>query len=447
MKNFASQRPPSGERKFVNASIEAQLSNIRADIVDEELSWMFENAYPNTPDTTVFHSEDASDRSDTYVITGDIEAMWLRDSTAQVWPFLRLATADAELRKMLRGVIRRQAWGLRLDPYANAFYREAVFGEHRTDLTEMLPGVHERKWELDSLAAFLRLSCGYWKSTNDIEPFDADWLGAMERLLETARTEQKGLGFSRYSFQRATPEGCSLPASGVGDPYRPCGLIRSAYRPSDDLCKLPFHVPANAMISTFLMDVVPLLKVLNVHPLAEEAARISIEVRAALKKHALVQHPVHGRIWAYEIDGYGGCYLMDDANAPSLLALPYFGFSCRQDPDYLRTRNFVLSEDNPYFHRHCGIEGVGSPHTAHGTIWPLSIIMRALTSESDDEILRCLRMLTSTHAGTGFLHEAFHPENPAAFSRSWFAWANTLFGELIVSLWDTRRHILQTKLS
>ena len=446
-RKFASQRPPEKQRKFTNATLENVLQIIQSTIADRELAWMFGNCFLNTPDTTVFFEQDSEGRPDTYVITGDIEAMWLRDSTAQVWPYLNLAAEDEKLRLMLAGVIHRQARSLLLDPYANAFYKNNILGRHQTDHTEMRAGVHERKWELDSPAAFFRLSSGYWRSTSDLGPFDRDWQEAVKCVLTLLHVEQDSFPASPYRFQRSSPEGSSLANKGMGDPCRPCGLIRSGFRPSDDLCKLPYLIPSNAMIAVALEEMMVLLTALNLPDLAADAGKLSATIRSALEVNGLANHPIHGEIWAYEVDGYGGKYLMDDANVPSLLSLPYIGFCSRNDPRYLRTRTFCLSRDNPYFRQGGGFEGVGSPHTRNGTVWPLSIIIRAITSEDEQEIVDCLTALKKSHADTGFIHESFDLKNPGNFSRSWFAWANTLFGELIVSLYKTRRHLLQTSLS
>jgi meiotically up-regulated gene 157 (Mug157) protein len=151
-------------------------------------------------------------------------------------------------------------------------------------------------------------------------------------------------------------------------------------------------------------------------------------------------------IYAYEVDGFGNQLLMDDANVPSLLSLSYLGCCTANDPVYVRTRSFVLSDDNPYFFRGKAGEGIGGPHVGLHMIWPLGIIMRALTSNDDKEILNCLRVLKNTHAGTGFMHEAFDKDDPKKFTRSWFAWANTMFGELIVKLHEQRPHLLRVEL-
>lgn len=445
---FASQRPPVAERRFISDSVESLIVRVSEGIADPELAWLFQNSFPNTLDTTIDHRVSADGRPDTYVITGDIDAMWLRDSAAQVWPCLPLARSDAQLRALLAGVIHRQAASILLDPYANAFYRDPIHGYWKTDITLMLPGVHERKWELDSLAYFLRLSHAYWRATDDVSPFDATWQRAVTAVFALIRVEQSvGDDPSRspYSFERVVGDICGSHSSPVRT--RDCGLVRCSFRPSDDMVRLPFLVPANAMLVVALRDLTSLLVTLHLGDLASEAQAQAATIAQALETYAVVHHPVHGEIWAYETDGYGNHHLMDDANVPSLLSLPYLGFCAHDDARYLRTRAFVLSSDNPHFVTGTAASGVGSPHTGPGTIWPMSLSMQALTSTDDDEILACLRTLKATHAGTGFMHESFNADDPARFSRPWFAWANTLFGELIVTLHRDRPHLLTLSLS
>jgi meiotically up-regulated gene 157 (Mug157) protein len=202
-------------------------------------------------------------------------------------------------------------------------------------------------------------------------------------------------------------------------------------------------VPANAMMAGALRSVVPLLETLGHAASAGRASRLAEEIAEALQSHARIRHPVHGEIWAYEVDGLGGVHFMDDANVPSLLALPYLGFCERNDPLYLRTRAFCLSRENPHFVAGGAFAGIGSPHTKAGTIWPMALAMQALTAESDEEIRSCLRQLKACHAGTGFMHESFLATDPGDFTRPWFAWANTLFGELIATLHQERPHLLR----
>lgn len=440
---FVSQRPAPAERRFRSASVDTLIDDLSARIADPELAWLFANCLPNTLDTTIDFRRDAHGRPDTYVITGDIDAMWLRDSAAQVWPYLPLAVTDPALRDLIAGVINRQTASILLDPYANAFYRDPVQGYWKTDITLMLPGVHERKWELDSLAYFLRLSHAYWTATRDTSPFDDTWRRAVTAVFALLRVEQNAGAdprLSPYSFQRLAGE--HLASNHCTAPGVVCGLIRCSFRPSDDMVRLPFLVPANAMMAVELGKTASLLSALDLVTLAAEARVIGADITRGLEAHGTIQHPVYGEIWAFEVDGLGNANLMDDANVPSLLSLPYLGFCAKDDPRYLRTRNFLLSVDNPHYVAGQAAVGIGGPHTGPGMIWPMALIMQALTATEDDEIRDCLRMLQATHAGTGFMHESFDGDDAARFTRPWFAWANTLFGELIVTLDQQRPHLL-----
>lgn len=427
-------RPEPSQRCFSSPAVEAIIQQVQSQIDDPEIARLFENCFPNTLDTTVQFAE-IDGAPDTFVITGDIDAMWLRDSAAQVWPYLPLMRQDPDLQRLIEGVIRRQVRCIRLDPYANAFFRGAdETGEWAHDLTAMKPGVHERKWELDSLCYFLRLSHGYWRQTDDLYPFDETWKSAVRLVLQTFREQQRNSFENGYTFQRRGISAASiLPLSGRGNPTRPCGLIRSAFRPSDDATIFPYLIPANFFAKTALLQAAEILRAIEtIDSLANECETLAAEITAALEKHAVSIHPEYGPVFAYEADGFGSVLFMDDANVPSLLALPYLGCVDAADPVYQNTRRMILSSANPYYFQGRMAEGNGSPHTRYGHVWPMSIILRALTSNDDAEIEDCLRLLKTTHAETGFMHESFDPNDPTDFTRPWFAWANTLFGELIL---------------
>ena len=454
---FSSQRPPPSARTFSSQAVEHAIEEVSAQIADPELAWMFSNCLPNTLDTTIKFSRDAQGRPDTFVITGDIYAMWLRDSTNQVWPYLEFAKEDPALRDLLAGVVRRQTACVLLDPYANAFYAEpnppgegtGDIGLWKNDRTEMRPGVHERKYELDSLCSVLQLAHGYWKATGDTSCFDEAWLNAVRSIIATVKTEQAGTNEtpgSPYVFQRTSEFPTeSLAMGGHGQPRRRCGLVRSAFNACDDSSPLPFLVPSNVMLAAMLRNIVALLRALGQDELAAETESLADEINRAILRHAVVRHETRGEIYAYAVNGYGSHYLMDDPGLPSLLSLPYFGCCAKNDPLYLRTRAYALSSDNPFFIAGSRAEGICSPHPhlGIGQIWPMEIIMRAMTSESEDEIMGCLRTLKDTHAGTGFMHESFWMDDPSRFTRSWFAWANSLFGEFILTLSRERPHLLK----
>jgi len=443
--NFPVVRPPLGKRKFTSKAVERVIAEVQKNIGNKEIAWMFGNCFPNTLDTTIDHTL-KDGRPDTYVITGDIDAMWLRDSSAQVWPYLPLCKEDPELKALIQGVINRQTRCISKDPYANAFYKdESKISEWSKDETKMQPGIHERKWEIDSLCYPIRLAYGYWKETGDTTPFDEQWLSAMQLVVKTFTEQQRLHNKGPYSFMRSSPYATdSVPMSGYGYPARPNGLICSMFRPSDDATVYPYLVPSNIFAAGVLLQLAEMLDGSAHALLKDQATQMSKQIVDALDANAMVYNQSFGRIYAYEINGFGSHNLMDDANVPSLLSLMYLlpDAMKKNEVVYSNTRAYVLSEDNPFFFKGKAGEGVGGPHVGMDMIWPISIIMRGLTSIDDTEIRNCIDTLQRTHAGTGFLHESFHKDDPKKFTRSWFAWANTLFGEFIWKIYKERPHLL-----
>lgn len=432
---FISLRPEESKRNFISKSVEDTIARVKKDISDPELAWLFENCFPNTLDTTVNYTE-TDGKPDTFVITGDIHAMWLRDSSAQVWPYVPLAANDEPLRKLIAGVINRQAKCILLDPYANAFLDGNEISEWKSDITIMKPGVHERKWEVDSLCYPIRLAYKYWKTTGDAAVFDARWNEGMELVYDTFVTQQRKTGKGPYSFKRVTDwQTDNPPGNGYGNPIRPVGLICSVFRPSDDATIFPFLVPSNYFAVVSLRQLAEICeKVTGNKKLASNCRQLADEVEHALARYAVASHLNYAKVIAFETDGYGNHLWMDDSNIPSLLALPYLGCISATDPLYRNTRNFILSNDNPWYFAGQAAKGIGSPHTLQGNIWPMTIIMQAMTSHDEKEISDCLHMLKTTHAGKGFMHESFDKDNPDKYTRNWFAWVNTLFGELILKI-------------
>lgn len=435
---YVSQRPAEKDRLFRSEAVEKKIEEVQGLLTNPRLAWMFANCFPNTLDTTVHYSEDEDGTPDTFVYTGDIHAMWLRDSGAQVWPYIQLADEDEALRRMIAGVINRQFSLINIDPYANAFNNGPTGGEWMSDITDMNPNVHERKWEIDSHCYPVRLAYEYWKKTGDESVFGDTWVTAMKNILKTLREQQRKDGPGPYSFMRVTERQLDTKCcNGYGNPVNPVGLIVSSFRPSDDATTFDFLVPSNFFAVTSLRKAAEILKKVNKEKaLAEECLALASEVEEALMKYAVVEHPVFGKIYAFEVDGFGNAYLMDDANAPSLLSMAYLGDVDLDDPVYQNTRRFVWSEYNPYFFKGTAGEGIGGPHIGYDMIWPMSIMMKAFTSTDDAEIKWCIETLMTTDAGTGFMHESFHKDNPENFTRAWFAWQNTLFGELILKLID-----------
>ena len=432
---YITQRPKEGKRLFQSDAVEKKIKEIKAMLKNPYLAWMFENCFPNTLDTTV-HFRKTNGKPDTFVYTGDIHAMWLRDSVAQVWPYVQLANNDPKLREMLEGVIRRQFICINIDPYANAFNDGPVGGEWQSDMTDMKKELHERKWEIDSLCYPIRLAYHYWKVTGDTSIFDEVWTEAIGNVLQTFKEQQRKDGVGPYKFQRRTERQLdTLNNNGNGAPVNPVGLIVSSFRPSDDATTLQFLVPSNFFAVTSLRKAAEILNAVNKDSnTAQQCLDLANEVETALKKYATYNHPKFGTIYAFEVDGFGNHLLMDDANVPSLLAMAYLGDVDIDDPIYQNTRRFVWSDSNPYFFKGAAGEGIGGPHVAYDMVWPMSIMMKAFTSQCDEEIKACIEMLMMTDADTGFMHESFHKDDPKVFTRSWFAWQNTLFGELIIKL-------------
>ena len=443
--NVAIQRPVAAQRCFTSEAVERVITEVAAKIKDEKLRTMFINCFPNTLDTTVrFKMKEG--RPDTFVITGDIDAMWLRDSSAQLWPYVSLCQEDKDLQILIAGLIRRQADCILLDPYANAFNEGPTGSQWRTDRTQhMIDELHERKWEIDSLCYPIRIAYHYWLLTGDTSVFTATWHEAMQLVLKTFREQQRKDSLGPYSFQRSSDRASDGQIiNGYGARVNPVGLIYSAFRPSDDATQYGFLIPSNMFAVTSLRQLAEIeTKVLHNDAFAADCLALADEVDAALKKYAVVKHPKYGKIYAFEVDGFGNYYMMDDANVPSLLALPYMGYCKASDKVYRNTRRFVWSEDNPYFFRGKAGEGIGGPHCGYDMPWPMSMIIRGLTTEDPAELAECLRQLRDTDGGTGFMHESFHKDDAATFSRSWFAWANTLFGELVVKVANTHPEILE----
>ena len=398
------------------------------------LAPLVSRCFLNTMETTVKQLEDGS----YFVITGDIPAMWLRDSAAQVRPYVQFAGEDRELQEILEGIIAKQAAFVCMDPYANAFNESANGAGHKDD-TVLNDHVWERKYEVDSLCAPLYLGYHYWKTTGIRRIFTESYYEMIAAIVKTFQTEQDH-GKSEYYFQRHNCEKTdTLPNGGRGTAVKVTGMTWSGFRPSDDCCELGYLIPSN-MMAVKAMEFADEIcrECYGESELAGKCRVLSGEIRRGIERYGVVEHPKYGRIYAYETDGLGRYNLMDDANSPSLLSMPYLGYCDREDPVYQNTRRFILSADNPYYFQGSIARGVGSPHTPEGYVWHIGIIMQALTSVNRGEIEACLDMLAQTHAGTNYMHESFDPSDPEVYSRPWFAWANTLFAELLHKLMEER---------
>ncbi len=395
-----------------------------------KLAAMFANCFPNTLETTTKLLGDGS----TYVFTGDIPAMWLRDSSVQLSPYIKLAAGDDDLQRMIAGTIKRQISYIHIDPYANAFNEKANGACWAKDETETNPWVWERKYEIDSLCYPLWLSRRYWQATGDYSVFDEDFKRAAHLIVDLWRTEQRHRELSPYSFQRSDCRASdTLTDGGLGAPVGYTGMTWSGFRPSDDACRYGYLVPSNMFASVVLEHIRQVAtQVWADEELASSAQTLKADIDSGIDKYARIEHEGE-TIYAYEVDGLGNHHLMDDANVPSLLSMPYLGFCDVDDPTYLATRRFVLSEANPYFYQGKVARGIGSPHTPSGYVWHIALSMQGLTANSLQEMDDVIDMLEATDGDTGFMHEGFHPDDPATFTREWFAWANSIFSEFVLT--------------
>lgn len=435
-------RPSVDKRAFYSPELDAYLDEISQQIGNPEIRQLFINTFANTLDTTAYNYI-REGRIHTYIITGDIEAMWLRDSTAQVWHYLPLAKKSKDIEKLLIGLIGNQARCILLDPYANAFYDEEKLGYHASDKTAMLPGVHERKWELDSLIYPIALAIELWNVTKNSEAFDNQWCDCIALILSTLKVQQRFDGHGPYFFDRETSNPIdTLSNKGHGPAYKPTGMVASSFRASDDACTYAFNIPENLFALKALKDLAILLKELSLTSLVEPTLELIKDISSGLEIYGFIEHPVYGKIYAYEVDGLGNYVCMDDANVPNLLSLPFLGVCAVKNETYQATRGYILSPENPYYFSGSVGSGIGSPHTGDGTIWPISLIIQATTSDNSEEILECLRLLIRSSAGTGLLHESFNVDDATDYTRPWFAWCNSLFGGLIARLVNEQPELL-----
>lgn len=338
--------------------------------------------------------------------------------------------------------MRRQVDFILLDPYANAFNDAPNGRGHQQDRTAMSPWIWERKYEIDSLCYPLQLAYLLWKNTGRTSHLDSGFRMAARLILDTWKVEQHHEDKSPYLFERldGAPTD-TLPRGGKGNEVVYTGMTWSGFRPSDDACTYGYLIPSNMFAVVVLGYLAEMAGELwNDSGLAEEAVKLAEEIRTGVETYGVVDHPEYGKIYAYETDGKGHHLLMDDANVPSLLSIPYLGYTGMDDPVYLNTRRFVLGTGNPYFYRGSAAEGVGSPHTPDRYIWPIALAIQGLTTADRQEKLRLLQRMADTDAGTGFMHEGFFADDPAQFTRPWFSWANMMFCELLMDYCGVRVH-------
>lgn len=459
------QRPVPACRTFNSSGVEQVIDRMEGVIADPDLYRLFENAYPNTLDTAIKWKGVAANNSEeelTFVITGDINAMWLRDSANQMQsylPVLNASDSPDSIASLYRGVINLQARYLLTSPYCNSF-QPPVESNIAPDTNPSASGdtvkpqysntsVFECKYELDSLAAFLEVSDNYYNATNDLDFFGKfQWISAIQAVVKVAK-DMKTPTYaadgqvldSPYTFSRMTDRATeTLANDGLGNPVQNgTGLIRSAFRPSDDSTIYQLFIPANMMFARYLETAATIMQQLSNAPagLAEEMGALATSVRAAIEEHGVVQS-ANGPIYAFEIDGYGSTTIMDDANIPSLLSAPFLGYTDVNNEVYQNTRELVLSAGNPYFMRGPIINSVGGPHVGPGMAWPMASIVRILTTDDEAEITTALKEIVSSTDGLGLIHESINSRNQSDWTRQWFSWANGLFGQMILDL-DTRK--------
>ncbi|PRT55038.1 hypothetical protein B9G98_02658 [Wickerhamiella sorbophila] len=443
------QRPPPECRTFRSRVIDHEVEQMKAKLRNiPDLARLFENTFPNTLDTTIrFH--DSGSSPITFVVTGDINAEWIRDSHRQLSPYTPWASQDKSLRQLLLGAIALHVRYVRRFPHCNAFQppveaRLPIRNNGQND--NVFPNydpsfVFECKYELDSLASFFGLPNDYYDATQDKSFMTGQWLETAQFVLDRIQDLRGGTydEFGRvarppYMFKRKTDIGTeTLPNNGQGNPVKKTGMVRSFFRPSDDTCVYQFLVPANAQ---FVVELERLSKYAP-SELAERAATMASEIREAIYRHGVVNHPDYGDVFAYEVDGYGSSLFMDDANVPSLLSLPILGFVGIDDPLYQNTRRMVLSPANPYFITGPYFEGIGGPHVGLRNAWPMSRILAIRTSNDEEEIAQHLKAVLESTRGLGLIHESINVDTNS-FTRPWFSWANAEFAKAIIDL-DERR--------
>jgi meiotically up-regulated gene 157 (Mug157) protein len=402
-------------------------------IQNEKLKSMFVRCFFNTLSTTVNFESDGS----VFVITGDIDAMWLRDSTAQVMQYMEYVDDCDDVKKLIKGLLKKQYGYMCIDPYSNSFNKEANGRGHNGDLCYKSPYVWERKFELDSLCYPIWLTFKYFDKTGDASVFTDDFYNAASVALGVFEKEQNHHKNSDYYHFRPSelPE-FSVPNEGKGDAVKVNGLIWSGYRPSDDPCKYGYFIPGNMFVCVILRKLAALK-----NPIASRAAKLEKKVHAAIESIGVYNHPEFGKIYAYETDGLGNYNLMDDANVPSLLSIPYYEYLPQSDKTYQATRMFVLSRSNPYYFSGKLLTGVGSPHTPENHVWPISLCIQGLTSDDETEINKMVDMIMASENNTGFIHEGINKDDGADYSRDWFAWANSLFAYFLIKKHNKIKYI------
>lgn len=395
-----------------------------------KLQESFTKCYLNTAETTVQTLPDGS----TFIITGDIPAMWLRDSAAQVHHYLPMAARSNAVYKFVSSVLAKQFFYIAMDPYGNAFNAGPTGAHYAPDRSGQTEWQWERKYEVDSLCFPVDLAWQLWKATGRTEHLtDAVHRGAAGIvkiwLLEQHHEEQSG-----YRFERDTTRPTeTLARGGLGTPVAYTGMTWSAFRCSDDACTYGYNIPANmyaAVVLDYMAEIADM--VWHDEALSAEAAALGKEIRDGIEKYGTVDDSEFGRMYVYEADGLGHQLLMDDAGVPGLLSAPYYGYCDKTDPVYRSTRRFSLSPRNPFFYTGKALSGLGSPHSKPDFVWPMGIIMQGFTVQPEENLCAILDMVAHAGDGTDYVHESVHKDDPSRYTRPWFAWVNSLYSELLI---------------
>ncbi|WP_190288380.1 glycoside hydrolase family 125 protein [Lactococcus protaetiae] len=401
----------------------------------------FNQSFSNTLETTVRRYDDGS----TFLLTGDIPAMWLRDSTAQLRPYLVLAKEDEDILKLIAGLVQKQFFFINLDPYANAFNEAANGAGHQTDHTnfnENRDWIWERKYEIDSLCYPVQLAYLLYKNTGWTAHFDKNFVNGVKKILEVFKTELNHEQ-SPYRFIRDTErKEDTLTREGRGAEVAYTGMTWSGFRPSDDVCEYGYLVPSNMFAVVILGYIKSIFsEIIENTELAREADELQRTIQQGLDEFAKAKNEAGQEIWAYDVDGLGHQAIMDDSNVPNLIAAPYLGYCDSEDELYLNTRKTMLSKENPYYYEGKFARGIGSSHTPENYVWPIALAMEGMTTKNKLEKERILNHLVATDAGTHLMHEGFDVDNPDHYTREWFSWANMMFCELVMDYFDIRVEI------
>ncbi|MGX7131639.1 glycoside hydrolase family 125 protein [Enterococcus songbeiensis] len=423
--------------KDIPKSVENFMEMITEKCGTDHRGWAenFNAAFANTLLTTVKRQTDGT----TFLLTGDIPAMWLRDSTAQVRPYLVVAKEDEDLAAMISGLVKKQFFYIDIDPYANAFNETANGAGHQTDHTEMNDWIWERKYEIDSLCYPVQLAYLLYKNTGRTDQFNENFVSGVNKILEVFATEQNHAE-SPYTFVRDTDrKEDTLINEGRGAKVAPVGLTWSGFRPSDDACAYGYLIPSNMFAVVVLGYLEEIFSTILKDPaIVQKAGVLKKDIQKGIEEFGRTKNQAGEDIYAYEVDGKGNATLMDDSNVPNLIAAPYLGYGEMNDPRYLRTRNTLLSKENPYYYEGKFAKGIGSSHTPENYVWPIALAMEGMTTNSKSEKERILNQLVATDAGTHLMHEGFHVDDPDQYTREWFSWANMMFCELVMDYFDIR---------